>query len=278
LRQRFTRGSVGKSCVATFVALSIFCWLSLAQAEAPNDILVVANKAVSVDRLTAGEIRNFFLKKLLRYKKGGKVVPLNAKEGSQLRKEFRKRIIKMDAAEELRYFQDKKIKGGKALPQERSNPQKAVFSIEGALSYVYRSDFIDGLSKIVLVLKAQTKLGGRFKIIVHPTVGISILTKEDLKQLFLKRRTSWPNGKKVVPVDQNRTASVRTDFTKQIHGKTVRAVRRFWQQQVFSGQGVPPEELKSDKQVIEYVRSHPGAIGYVSWDAPIGSLTVITVE
>ena len=278
MRQRFTRGSVGKSCVATFVALSIFCWLSLAQAEAPNDILVVANKAVSVDRLTAGEIRNFFLKKLLRYKKGGKVVPLNAKEGSQLRKEFRKRIIKMDAAEELRYFQDKKIKGGKALPQERSNPQKALFSIDGALTYVYRVDYIEGLSKVLLVLPAEAKRGGMFKIVVHPEVGIRSLTKAQLREFFLKRKAKWPNGKPVIPVDQKGTTAVRADFTKTVHGKTVRAVKRYWQQQVFSGANVPPLELGSDAQVIKYVRSHPGAIGYVSMDAPTTGLNVIKLK
>jgi hypothetical protein len=51
----------------------------------------------------------------------------------------------------------------------------------------------------------------------------------------------------------------------------------YWQQQIFSGRGVPPLELSTETAVVEYVRAHPGAVGYVSAGADIRGLKVVEV-
>ena len=57
---------------------------------------------------------------------------------------------------------------------------------------------------------------------------------------------------------------MRRRFSENLLGRTVQAVRRYWNQQVFSGRGVPPPQVASEADVVEYVLTHPGAIGYVS--------------
>ena len=44
----------------------------------------------------------------------------------------------------------------------------------------------------------------------------------------------------------------------------ISAVESYWQQQIFAGKEVPPAAKPSDEEVLAYVRSTPGAIGYVS--------------
>jgi hypothetical protein len=58
----------------------------------------------------------------------------------------------------------------------------------------------------------------------------------------------------------------------------VAAVKAYWQQRIFSGRGVPPPALDSDQAVLEYVASHPGAVGYVSGAAAVGSTKVMSVK
>jgi hypothetical protein len=48
-------------------------------------------------------------------------------------------------------------------------------------------------------------------------------------------------------------------------------VKSFWQRQIFSGSGVPPQERASDEEVLDFVRANPGAVGYVSSDTPNGA-------
>jgi len=54
----------------------------------------------------------------------------------------------------------------------------------------------------------------------------------------------------------------------------VEAVRRYWQQCIFSGRSVPPPELDSDEAIVRYVAKYRGAVGYVSADAKLGDRDV----
>ena len=59
---------------------------------------------------------------------------------------------------------------------------------------------------------------------------------------------------------------------------TTAAVKSYWNQQIFSGRDVPPVEKKSDAEVLTFVRSTPGAIGYVSDAAAVDGVRVVTVN
>ena len=75
------------------------------------------------------------------------------------------------------------------------------------------------------------------------------------------------------------TGNVRWEgFSKSIHGKTAAAVKSYWNQQIFSGREVPPVEKKSDAEVLSFVRSTPGAIGYVSDTASTDGVRVVTIN
>ena len=117
-----------------------------------------------------------------------------------------------------------------------------------------------------------------FYVIVNKQNPIKEATKEEIAKWFLKKKTSWPNGEKIEPVDQKSSAKIRKDFSKEILNKNVSAVRSYWQRIIFSGRGVPPIEKENDQQVIEYVKNHPGAVGYVSKNANIDAVKKITIK
>ena len=83
---------------------------------------------------------------------------------------------------------------------------------------------------------------------------------------------------KIEPVDLKIGNPVRGKFSYAVHKKTVAAMKAYWQQQIFSGRGVPPPEKSSDAGVVDYVRSRSGAIGYVSPRADIGRVRVVAVS
>jgi ABC-type phosphate transport system substrate-binding protein len=117
-----------------------------------------------------------------------------------------------------------------------------------------------------------------YKIIVNDSNPINSISKKDLAKIFLKKLTKWDNGSTILPVDQVETATVREAFSKDVLKKTIAATKAYWQEQIFSGRGVPPPEKASDKEVIDYVKANPGAIGYVSQNATIPSSGVKVIE
>lgn len=131
---------------------------------------------------------------------------------------------------------------------------------------------------LLTVAPSVVRGDGAFKVIVNSSNPTESLTKKEVSELFLKKKTKWKHGQAVMPVDQSDTAGVRVDFSKQVHGRPVAAVEAFWQQKVFSGRDVPPPKKLTDQDVMSYVQSHPGAIGYVSAKTVVNDCKVIDVQ
>jgi ABC-type phosphate transport system substrate-binding protein len=108
-----------------------------------------------------------------------------------------------------------------------------------------------------------------YKVIVNAANPVPALSAGEVSRLFLKKVTSWPGGRPVLPVDQTKGSPVRASFSRGVHGRNVAAVASYWQQMIFSGRGVPPLEESSESAVVTYVETHPNAIGYVSASAAL---------
>jgi ABC-type phosphate transport system substrate-binding protein len=117
-----------------------------------------------------------------------------------------------------------------------------------------------------------------FKVIANSSVAVSEIAGADLSKVFLKQTAKLSDGTAVSPVDLQKDSGVRAAFTKAVHGRSVAAVETFWQQQIFSGKSVPPAAKNSDAEVIAFVKSTPGAIGYVSGGASTDGVKVIAVK
>ena len=117
-----------------------------------------------------------------------------------------------------------------------------------------------------------------WKVIVNNNVKVDSLSKKAASDLFLKKTTKWASGAAVVPVDQVDTASVRDAFSRSVHGKPTAAVKSYWNQQIFSGRDVPPVEKRSDAEVLAFVRSNAGAVGYVSEGAATDGVRVVPID
>ncbi|HEX8848997.1 MAG TPA: substrate-binding domain-containing protein [Gemmatimonadaceae bacterium] len=124
---------------------------------------------------------------------------------------------------------------------------------------------------LVLLAAAAVSLGrpaaaqsSRFVVVVNAANPTQTLPTKEVSRIFRKDVTRWSDGSAIQPVELPSDAPARAEFTQRVHGKPVQAMVAFWQQQIFSGRAVPPLERKNDAEVVEYVRSHPGAIGYVT--------------
>jgi hypothetical protein len=117
-----------------------------------------------------------------------------------------------------------------------------------------------------------------FRVIVNAANPASSLGAAELSRLFMKKTMSWPGGQRVAAVDQERTSSVRGAFSRAVHSKDPDAIVAHWQTMVFSGRDTPPAVKASDASVLEFVRSHPGAIGYVSEAADLAGVKLVAVR
>jgi ABC-type phosphate transport system substrate-binding protein len=132
------------------------------------------------------------------------------------------------------------------------------------------------LGTLALLGSASAQDG--FRVIVNASNPTTALRAVELSRLFLKKTVDWPDGTPAAPVDQERTSSVRRQFSQKVHGKDADAVVSHWQTMVFSGRETPPPIRTTDAAVVEFVRANPGAIGYVTDAADLAGVKVLAVR
>ncbi len=101
-------------------------------------------------------------------------------------------------------------------------------------------------------------------IIVNSNNSMNTLSNDDAKRIFLAKKTNFDDGSKIEVVDQNDGSEIRNTFYPKVTEKTAEQARSRWAALLFSGEGQMPQAKSNDAEVINYIASTPGAIGYVS--------------
>jgi hypothetical protein len=121
--------------------------------EKPSDLLIIVNRSASVTGTSLEEVRNIFLRKKSAWRRGDEAVPIHARGGPG-RAAFLERVLRMTPAEEREYWKNARIKKGTTSPSEFPNTLKAVFHLRKGVSYVLRSEYREGVARILLVVPA----------------------------------------------------------------------------------------------------------------------------
>ena len=106
------------------------------------------------------------------------------------------------------------------------------------------------------------------RIVVHPQVKGAQVPRATLAAIFLKQAPRWGDGVPVVPVDQSVKSPVRNVFSSRILNQPLMDVQIYWQRKMSAGITPPPVKT-SNEDVLAFVASTPGAIGYVDASTPI---------
>lgn len=117
-----------------------------------------------------------------------------------------------------------------------------------------------------------------FKVIVHPDNPVVAIDRGHLREIYLRKVTDWSGNGAIRPIDLARRFAVRDRFVHDVLRKTPAQLKTYWNQQIFSGKGVPPPEADSPAAAVAYVLANPGAIAYVPLELDPGGAKVIEVH
>ena len=117
----------------------------------------------------------------------------------------------------------------------------------------------------------------KYWVVVHPDNPVETMERSEVSRLFLKKITKWADGRPVNPVDLPEKTPTREAFSRDIHGRSVSAIKKYWQQMVFRGKAAPPPEGSAEADVLAQVRADPSAVGYVSDEAVLRGVKIVDV-
>lgn len=98
-------------------------------------------------------------------------------------------------------------------------------------------------------------------VICNKSVAINSITKDDMERIYLGQKNLWDGGGKIEPVMlQN---ELTDNFLTTYVGKNSTTFGNYWKKMLFSGKGNGPKQFTKPKEVVDYVASTQGAIGFV---------------
>lgn len=124
-----------------------------------------------------------------------------------------------------------------------------------------------------LVLPARAEV----VVVVSVKSPLSSLKAEQVAEIFLGKRSSYPDGADAVPIDQPENSVARDAFYSAVTGKTATLLKAYWSRLLFTGQGQPPREAASAEAVRKLIASNARFIGYIDKDAVDENVKVVYV-
>ncbi len=123
-------------------------------------------------------------------------------------------------------------------------------------------------------LFAQIGICNELQIVVNPKNPISIISKKELTQIYLKKKKFSNDGMALIPMDLR---SNKMDFYEGILNKPFTLVKRYWTRAIFSGKGTPPKEFRDVDSLLKYLNDMPGGLAYVPEGSKLKNLKVLKI-
>jgi len=114
-------------------------------------------------------------------------------------------------------------------------------------------------------------------LIANPQLKIDSISKEDVRDIFTGVTADLHSGVRVKPVLLKKGPS-HDEFLAAFIGVKATQFRSDWMSLVFAGKMFLPPSFDSETEVVDFVASHAGGIGYIHKITPHKGVTVLTVQ
>jgi ABC-type phosphate transport system substrate-binding protein len=111
--------------------------------------------------------------------------------------------------------------------------------------------------------------------VVSSKSPVTVLSKNQVVDIFLGKTSRFPDGEQAVPIDQVEGSVQRDEFYTKFTGKSAAQIKAHWSKIIFTGRGQPPKEVPNGVDVKKLVVQNPRAIGYIERSLVDGSVRVL---
>ena len=114
---------------------------------------------------------------------------------------------------------------------------------------------------LLLCLFSFSVLAKEYVVIANKKLQIHKVTREYLKQIYLKKHT-YLGEKGLVPVNLAGRSKVRASFEKHVLKMSRNRLKRFWTVEHYKGKR-PPLTMQSPNSALKFVEKVEGALAYI---------------
>jgi ABC-type phosphate transport system substrate-binding protein len=112
-------------------------------------------------------------------------------------------------------------------------------------------------------------------VVVSSKSAITTLSKNQVLDIFLGKRTRLPDGSSAVPIDQIEGAAARDEFYAKFAAMSPAQLKAYWSKIIFTGRGQPPISVATSQEVKKLLLANLNAIGYIDQTMMDSNLRVV---
>lgn len=138
---------------------------------------------------------------------------------------------------------------------------------------------ISGMVSVIFLLSIMvtSSVFADISVVANKSLASDSITQKEAKKIWLGKIKAL-NGVTLKVSDLPKGNATRDYFYKNVVKKSERKVKATWARIVFAAKGTPPKVFGSDAEVLSWIASTPGAVGYVSSAAVDDSVKVLLVH
>jgi ABC-type phosphate transport system substrate-binding protein len=129
----------------------------------------------------------------------------------------------------------------------------------------------------VLLLAVPSK-ADEVVLIVNTDVPVSSITRDEVKRIFLGKKTSLEDWKGEIVFAIQKKTDAAIQFLSEYVGKSTYQYNIYWKKRVFAGKGKAPPAFSSDQEIAAFVSKTAGAMGFVSAGTAVLNAKIIPVR
>lgn len=99
-------------------------------------------------------------------------------------------------------------------------------------------------------------------VITNKSVTENSISSNKLSEIYCLKAKTWSNGQAIVPLTFKSDDAVSDKFFSSM-GKSYSDMKKLWMKLQLTGEGMAPEAVSSNEEIINKVASTPGSIGFI---------------
>ncbi|MDO6486838.1 hypothetical protein Q4503_03935 [Colwellia sp. 6_MG-2023] len=115
------------------------------------------------------------------------------------------------------------------------------------------------------------------EVIIHPSVSETTLTTSQLRRIYTMRQVQWNDAQRITVFVLPRQHAMHLRFSKERLQMFPYQLDRIWNKLTYSGLGVAPITVNTPEELLEGVRTTPGAIGYIKKTQGVEGVNVVKI-
>ncbi len=129
----------------------------------------------------------------------------------------------------------------------------------------------------LIFILTESAVAADYILIANESVTVHEISQKDAEQIFIGKKRTWDNGDIIVPVILN-SGEAHNSFLKEVTKKSPMQFKTYWKKIVFTGKGQALKNFDSENDLVSFVKSTKGAVGYISIDTRCSGTKKISIK